>query len=84
MQDIEEIGVPKGEGTEEFDTPITLIDSEALEAVIELLEDSMEHGETYMSHDEVRPTGHMMAMNVQSAYQILIEAHPDYELKEDE
>lgn len=81
-EDIENIGVPKGEGSRELDTNITLIESEALGEVIELLEDSMEHGETYLSHDEVRPSGHIMATNARSAYKTLIEAHPDYELEE--
>jgi hypothetical protein len=84
MIDIEEVGVPKGEGIEELDTPVTLIDSDSLEQVIELLEDSMEHGETYMSHEEVRPSGHIMAANTRSAYETLIKAHPDYELTENE
>jgi len=82
MKDIGEIGVPKGEGCDEIDTDITIINSEALEEVIELLEDSMKHGETYMSHEEVRPSGHMMATNAQKAYQTLIEAHSDYKYVE--
>ena len=84
MIDVEEIGVPKGEGGEQIDTDITLIDSESLEEIIELLEDSMKHGETYMSHEEIRPSGHIMARNVKSAYETLIQAHPDYELTENE
>jgi uncharacterized protein (UPF0371 family) len=84
MIDIENIGVPKGEGTKNLDTPITLIESKAIEEVIELLEDSMKHGETHLSHDEVRLSGHIMATNVKTAYKTLIEAHPDYELEENE
>jgi len=84
MKDIEEIGVPKGEGRDQIDTDITIIDSEALEEVIELLEDSMKHGETYLSHDEVRFSAHIMATNAKSSYETLIEAHPDYELTENE
>lgn len=84
MIDTEEVGVEKGEGSEQLDTDITLIDSEAIEEVLELLEDSMKHGETYMSHDEVRFTGHIMANNAQSAYKTLVKAHPDYELTENE
>jgi len=84
MIDIEEIGVRKGEGRDQIDTDITLIDSEAIEEVIELLEDSMKHGETHLSHEEVRPSGHIMATNAKSAYDTLIEAHPDYELKKNE
>jgi len=84
MIDVEEVGVPKGEGRDQIDTDITLINSEALEEVIELLEDSMKHGETYMTHDEVRPSGHIMATNAKSAYETLVKAHPDYELTENE
>jgi hypothetical protein len=82
MKDINEIGVPKGEGREQIDTDITLIESEALDVVLELLEDSMKHGETYLTHDQVRFTGHIMANNAQEAYETLVEAHPDYELVE--
>lgn len=84
MIDTQEVGVPKGEGREQIDTDITIIDSEALEEVIELLEDSMKHGETHLSHDKVRFTGHIMATNAKAAYKTLIEAHPDYELEKNE
>ena len=84
MIDPNEVGVPKGEGQETIDTDITMISSESLDEVIELLEDSMKQGEKYLSHKEVRPSGHRMTIDVQSAYEVLIEAHPDYELKENE
>lgn len=84
MIEVEDVGVPKGEGQEQIDTDRTIIDSEALDTVIELLEDSMKHKETYTDHDEIRFTGHIMATNARKAYEALIEAHPDYELKENE
>lgn len=84
MRSIEEIGVPKGEGRDQIKGNVAIIDYEELEKVIELLEDSMKHGETYLSHEEVRFTGHIMANNAREAYETLVEAHPDYELENNE
>jgi uncharacterized protein (UPF0371 family) len=84
MIETDEVGVPKGEGREQIDTDITLISSESLEEVFELLEDSMNHAETHLSHEEVRPSGYIMATNAKKAYRTLVEAHPDYELNKND
>lgn len=55
--------------------------AELLEA-IELLEDVMSAGERALSHDEVRPSSHMMATKGSDAYEKLVKAHPDYDYVE--
>lgn len=53
---------------------------EAVDKVLKELETGQRQGEISLSHDEVRPSVHMMAMACQDAYRALVEAHPDYEL----
>lgn len=57
------------------------LDEEKVELALEYLETVMEYGETHLSHDEVRPSGHIMATKSKEAYTELVEAHPDYELE---
>lgn len=84
MIEPEDVGVPKGEGSDTLTgNRKVLIDRESIEEVIEILEDSQKNGETYLSHDSVRPSGHLMAVNAREAYRLLIEAHPDYILDDD-
>lgn len=57
-----------------------LLDRKAVEFVLEMLEDVMGAGNGALSHDEVRPSSHEMATKGKEAYQMLVEAHPEYEL----
>lgn len=69
--------------TEDDGTPRSVpIEETALETALQRLESGMESGETYHSHDEVRPSGVGMARDIKIAYEELVRAHPDYELTE--
>lgn len=58
------------------------IEETALETALQRLESGMKSGETYHSHDEVRPSGVGMARDLKIAYEELVRAHPDYELED--
>jgi hypothetical protein len=60
------------------------LDAESVESVLELLEEVMQAGKRTLSHDEVRPSSHMMATKGRDAYRELVQAHPDYDLSTDE
>ena len=66
------------------ETSEVVVNRHALLEAIELLEDVMGAGKRALSHDEVRPSSHMMATKGREAYQTLVEAHPDYELSEED
>lgn len=56
--------------------------TDAVDKVLKELETGQRQGEISLSHNEVRPSVHMMAMACRDAYRQLVEAHPDYELVE--
>lgn len=56
--------------------------NDAVEQVIQELETGMRQAETHLNHEEIRPSGHMMAMAFKDAYRELIQAHPEYEYVE--
>lgn len=58
------------------------IDSEEVDKALETLEEAMRAGERSLSHDEVRPSTHMLAKRTRDAYKILVDAHVDYEFVE--
>lgn len=55
---------------------------EAVEQVIDELEHGMQAGKRAHSHDDIRPSTMQMADYHKTAYQTLIDAHPEYELQE--
>lgn len=57
---------------------------EAVETVIDELERGMKAGETAHKHDEIRPSAIRMADSHKTAYQELIDAHPNYKLQTNE
>jgi hypothetical protein len=66
--------------SEEFENTVEL-DASEVDDALEDLEIVMENAETHLSHEEVRPSAHIMAVKARDAYDSLVEAHPFYELE---
>jgi len=69
--------------SEDFQNTVEL-DASDVDEALEDLEIVMQNAETHLSHEEVRPSGHIMAVKARDAYDTLVEAHPFYELENTE
>lgn len=60
------------------------LDANAVDDVLDDLEDAMEAAEVAHSHDDIRPSVVRMGQEIKTAYRTLVEEHPDYELNRGE
>ena len=58
------------------------LDAGEVDDALELLEAAMSAAKTTLSHGEARPSTVMLANKTRDAYNVLVDAHPGYDLVE--